>query len=249
VVDSRKMTVLVVFVACSMLQAKIPLVGADDKLAGQISAGVELLMKNDVRLYLCGGSHFGHQMEQYKNDVIPYKNNDLSALEGACGFVAALGKMGKIDVAAGGEIALVKKYLVHDSTSSADLFLSVPTGIINLCLPFGDGFKVEVFNRLERRNVRSPVNHLVSKLRYTPQTRITSRPFTGAEIAPYIYYEGFSMKESQHLAGWGFGLSLQPVSGVKVSLADAILWQPGQLGSTVVHQATLNLVYSFDFRE
>lgn len=232
----RKILVIGIFLVATSGYAK------DYYSAGSM-VGVKMKCAKDLTLGVRGGVHGGQQIEQADDFYLPYKNQGLTASEGAAGFEVAIGNIGAVEISGGGEI-FMRLRKVADSSMSNYNELS-PTATLNLCLPIGGGAKVEFLNRFERRNFRSPKAPL-THLRYYAQTRLTSMELTPLNISGFCYYEGYTQQISEHLSGWGTGIALCPVKPLRIECAFSTLWFPGILNS-VVHQVELNLQYSLDF--
>ena len=218
---------------------------AEDFIAMQSTVGLKVKCTEDLTLGVRGAFHIGKQLEQM--DAIKdlnYKKDGLTAQEYAGGFEVPVGELGNMTVSAGGELVFRLRKL-DDSTVSKDYLEYSPTGLVNLTLPFLGGCKAQLFNRLARRNLRSPTDQ-VSQFQYTAQTRLSTPELTSFKILGYLYYQGYVQKNSAQMAGWGTGIRMIPAGGLTVEGAFTTLWSPLNV-AVVVHQAELNISYLLDF--
>jgi hypothetical protein len=219
---------------------------AKDWYSAQSEAGISLKCTEDLTLSARGAVHGGHQIEQADDFYYkPFKTSGFTMWEGAAGFNVLIGQAGKVEVTGGAEMFMrTRKY---NDTADAEYHEFSPTLLVGLKLPLAGGAKVELLNRMERRNFRAP-NSPVTHLRYFPRLQFTSMEFTPLKFSGFCYYEGAAQSPKPPLSGWGAGINLYPVKSLKVQGAFTTLWRPA-LKNTVVHQVELNLQYAIDLTE
>jgi hypothetical protein len=117
---------------------------------------------------------------------------------------------------------------------------------MNVNVPFGKYFELQMNNTFERRVVTQPEPQ--SYWFWSPQIKLSSIPLTFLKLSPFMDYQGYDNNDElpdEYLATSTFGIKSEPLENFNLQLAYSLQWKPSERNNRirVIHIA---LGYTFD---
>jgi hypothetical protein len=220
-------------------------------------ASLKFRVTEDFSFGAWGSMHSGPCLDQTErlltpgsqlNLMVPFVEKGYNGWTAAPWFAIKLAKFHTIDLSGGGEVAVLSRTIDKDSLDAPDYLEVRPTGIISLNIPMGSFINCKFSNRFERRLFRAPTvaGTSISYFRYVSGITLATIPLTPKKMIPYAFYNGFSQKDSKHLAMAGAGISFSPAGGLSFDVAYRVRWVPSGRNESE-QQVGIEAEYAFDF--